>query len=148
MTDAADSALLEWLRAALQTGHGELLGSGYQATAHLYRGPHGDIVVKSAHVGGVLGFFGKRALAREHRVYSRLGGVRGVPRCYGFLDDVHLVLEHIAAAFAPGVKYPEREVDATLRAFHPDHAALRRYLVDEELLTRDAGVYWRIGGPV
>ena len=23
-------------------------------------------------------------------------GVRGVPRCYGFIDDTHLVLEHIA----------------------------------------------------
>jgi hypothetical protein len=59
-----------------------------------------------------------------------------------------IVLEHIAAAFEPGVRYPEREVDAILRAWHPDHAALRRYLVDEELLARDGGVYWRIGGPV
>jgi hypothetical protein len=59
-----------------------------------------------------------------------------------------IVLEHIAAAFEPGVRYPEREVDAVLRAWHPDHASLRRYLVDEELLARDGGVYWRIGGPV
>ena len=58
-----------------------------------------------------------------------------------------VVLEHIVTAFEPGVRYPEREVDAILRAWHPDHAALRRYLVDEELLARDAGVYWRIGGP-
>ena len=36
---------------------------------------------------------------------------------------------------------------AVLRAWHPDHAALRRYLVDELLLARDAGIYWRIGGP-
>jgi hypothetical protein len=59
-----------------------------------------------------------------------------------------IVLEHIVAIFEPGVRYPEREVDAMLRAWHPDHAALRRYLVDEDLLARDAGVYWRIGGPV
>ncbi|WP_163509342.1 DUF2087 domain-containing protein [Fodinicola acaciae] len=56
------------------------------------------------------------------------------------------VLEHIALAFEPGVRYPEREVDAILRAWHDDHAALRRYLVDESLLAREAGVYWRIGG--
>jgi hypothetical protein len=31
-------------------------------------------------------------------------------------------------------------------AGHPDVAALRRYLVDEGLLTREAGVYWRNGG--
>jgi hypothetical protein len=59
-----------------------------------------------------------------------------------------VVLEHIAAVFEPGVKYPEREVDAILRSWHADHAALRRYLVDEELLARDAGRYWRIGGPI
>jgi hypothetical protein len=59
-----------------------------------------------------------------------------------------IVLEHIAVVFEPGLKYPEREVDAVLRAWHPDHAALRRYLVDEMLLARDAGVYWRTGEPV
>jgi hypothetical protein len=59
-----------------------------------------------------------------------------------------VVLEHIAAAFEPGRKYPERVVDAVLRAWHPDHATLRRYLVDEELMDREAGLYWRIGGPV
>lgn len=59
-----------------------------------------------------------------------------------------VVLEHIVASFEPGIRYPEREVDAVLRAWYPDHATLRRYLVDEELLAREAGVYWRIGGPV
>ena len=58
------------------------------------------------------------------------------------------VLEHVAASFEPWVRYSEPEVNAILRAWHPDHAALRRYLVDEELLAREAGVYWRIGGPV
>ncbi|MEV4758263.1 DUF2087 domain-containing protein [Micromonospora sp. NPDC049559] len=59
-----------------------------------------------------------------------------------------ILLEHLAAAFEPGVRYPEREVDAVLRAWHDDHAALRRYLVDEALMAREDGVYWRIGGPV
>jgi hypothetical protein len=57
-----------------------------------------------------------------------------------------IVLEHIVAAFEPGVRYPEKMVNATLRTWHPDHAALRRYLVDECLLSREAGVYWRTGG--
>jgi hypothetical protein len=59
-----------------------------------------------------------------------------------------IVLEHIAAVFEPGVKYPEKDVNAILRAWYPDYAALRRYLVDEELLDRDNGLYWRVGGPV
>ncbi len=59
-----------------------------------------------------------------------------------------IVLEHIVMSFEPGIKYPEREVDAVLRAWYPDHVTLRRYLVDEALLARERGVYWRIGGPV
>ena len=56
------------------------------------------------------------------------------------------VLEYLVATFEPGRRYPEREVNAILSSFHPDTAALRRYLVDEGLLSREAGVYWRTGG--
>ena len=59
-----------------------------------------------------------------------------------------LVLEHVVQAFEPGVRYSEAEVVAVLRTWFDDHAALRRYLVDEALLDRADGVYWRIGGPV
>ena len=57
-----------------------------------------------------------------------------------------VVLEHLVRTFEAGVRYPEREVNALLAVWHPDVAALRRYLVDEGLLTREAGVYWRSGG--
>ena len=59
-----------------------------------------------------------------------------------------IVLDHIARVFEIGVRYREREVDAVLRAFHPDYAALRRYLVDDGFLSREQGVYWRTGGSV
>jgi len=59
-----------------------------------------------------------------------------------------VVLDHLVRVFEPGIRYPEREVNTLLRAWHPDVAALRRYLVDDGLLTREAGVYWRSGGPV
>jgi hypothetical protein len=59
-----------------------------------------------------------------------------------------VVLAHLVHVFEPGVRYPEREVNALLAAWHPDVAALRRYLVDEGFLTREAGVYWRSGGYV
>ena len=57
-----------------------------------------------------------------------------------------IVLEHLVRVFDVGVRYPEREVNALLAVWHPDTAALRRHLVDEGLLTRDAGLYWRSGG--
>jgi len=59
-----------------------------------------------------------------------------------------VVLEHIVTVFEPGVRYPEKTVNALLRAWYDDHAALRRYLVDEGLLGREAGEYWRTGGYV
>lgn len=59
-----------------------------------------------------------------------------------------VVLDHLVRVFEAGVRYPEREVNVLLAVWHPDVAALRRYLVDEGLLTREAGVYWRTGGYV
>ena len=59
-----------------------------------------------------------------------------------------LMLDAIAQAFEPGVRYPERRVSLFLSAIHSDHAALRRYLVDEQFLSREGGEYWRSGGTV
>ncbi|MDO3705723.1 DUF2087 domain-containing protein [Micromonospora sp. C28SCA-DRY-2] len=60
-----------------------------------------------------------------------------------------VLLAHIAGSFDPGVRYPERAVDDALRAWcaggGSDHVTLRRYLVDEGLLAREQGVYWRSG---
>ena len=59
-----------------------------------------------------------------------------------------LLLDCISQAFEPGRRYSEAEVNALLRALHDDHAALRRYLVDEDFLSREDGYYWRSGGTV
>jgi hypothetical protein len=59
-----------------------------------------------------------------------------------------IVLERIAVEFEAGVRYDEREVNAIVGRYFNDHAALRRYLVDEGFLARDHGVYWRVGGRV
>jgi len=57
-----------------------------------------------------------------------------------------VVLDHIAQSFEPGRTYPEKEVNVLLTTFHPDYAALRRYLVENQFLTREDAVYWRSGG--
>lgn len=59
-----------------------------------------------------------------------------------------LVLEKIALSFEPGRRYPERDVNFAIQLIHPDYAALRRYLIDEGLMDRADGAYWRIGGRV
>lgn len=57
-----------------------------------------------------------------------------------------VVLDHISQSFEPGRTYPEKQVNEILGGFHPDFAALRRYLVENQFLTRSDGVYWRSGG--
>ena len=59
-----------------------------------------------------------------------------------------VVLDLLAQQFEPGRRYEETEVNNTLRAYHPDVAALRRYLVEEGFLDRAEGRYWRSGGTV
>ena len=59
-----------------------------------------------------------------------------------------LLLDCVAQAFEPGLRFPEAAVDDVLKMLCDDYAALRRYLVDEGFLSRQAGVYWRSGGTV
>ena len=59
-----------------------------------------------------------------------------------------VVLDRLSQEFEPGEKFTENEVNNRLRAFHPDVAALRRYLVEEGFLDRADGQYWRSGGTV
>jgi hypothetical protein len=80
------------------------------------------------------------------RTFLRDGRLVSIPAKAG---KRRVLLEHIARAFEPGVRLPEREVDAVLRAFYePDWVSLRRYLIDEGLMSREDGLYWRTGGPV
>ena len=57
-----------------------------------------------------------------------------------------VVLDHLSQEFEPGRHYPEAEVNDILQRFHPDYAALRRYLVENGFMTREDSVYWRSGG--
>jgi hypothetical protein len=79
------------------------------------------------------------------RVFLVNGRIETIPAKH---SRRRLLLDQIAQAFGPGVRYPERDVSLFLGGLHPDYAALRRYLVDEELLTRAGGQYWRTGGTV
>jgi hypothetical protein len=54
-----------------------------------------------------------------------------------------VLVEYLASRFEPGVEYGEPEVNERLLEFHDDYAALRRYLVDADLLHRAGGRYVR-----
>jgi hypothetical protein len=57
-----------------------------------------------------------------------------------------VVLRWLAEQIEPGVTYTERQISERLQQFHPDYAALRRYLVDFHFLEREGGggLYWRV----
>ncbi len=55
-----------------------------------------------------------------------------------------VLLKWLANKFEEGVEYHELEVNALLNKYHHDHAALRRYLVENRFMARKSSVYWRI----
>ena len=58
-----------------------------------------------------------------------------------------VVLNHLVREFDYGVLYTEQQVNETLKRFHADCATLRRQLIENRLMAREKGVYWRISEP-
>jgi hypothetical protein len=87
------------------------------------------------------------ALGRDQRLRGFVGAGR-IESMPARQSRRVLLLGEVAQLFEPGVRYPEQNVNQMLAALFDDYAALRRYLVEEGLLTRAAGEYWRSGGPV
>jgi hypothetical protein len=59
-----------------------------------------------------------------------------------------VVLDWMVQDFEIGRRYSEAMVNLIIGKRHADTAAWRRYLVDEDMLSREAGEYWRSGGSV
>ena len=96
MNNIAENELLEWIRRSIKT-RTNIFSCGYQGNVYLYEGKGRRLIIK-APIGWGLGRLIRRAMLRnEYRVYSRLSGVTGVPRCYGLLEGCYLVLEFIDA---------------------------------------------------
>jgi hypothetical protein len=55
-----------------------------------------------------------------------------------------LVLQRIAGIFETGTRYPEKQLNEMLAELHPDTAAIRRYMVEQDILERDNATssYW------
>lgn len=80
------------------------------------------------------------------RAFVREGRITSVPVKH---QRRRMLLDVVSQAFEPGCLYIEEAVDKVLKRVTDDHCALRRYLVDEDFLSRTTnGVYWRSGGAV
>lgn len=87
------------------------------------------------------------ARKRVLETFLRDGRIVQIPRQHA---KRRVLLDLLAQEFEPGVRYTETEVNEVLARYHPDTAAWRRYLVDEEFMERDptGTYYWRAGGTV
>jgi DNA-binding MarR family transcriptional regulator len=79
--------------------------------------------------------------ARTLRAYLVDGRLTTIPAQAAKRDIVlRFLLERV---FTEDREYPEKEVNQRLALFHPDVAALRRYLYDAGYVDRDHGLYRR-----
>ena len=94
MDKLTESELLQWVRGCVKT-KSNILDHGYQGHVYLYEGEGQRLILKAPMGWGVGRLIRQLMLRNEYRAYSKLSGVRGIPRCYGLLDGRYLVLECI-----------------------------------------------------
>jgi predicted Ser/Thr protein kinase len=86
--------LLEWIRKSTKDGS-NVLSRGYQGEVYLYKDDANSLIIKTPREGFFEELIGKAMLRREYRIYCKLTGMKGVPRCYGFIKGKYLILEYI-----------------------------------------------------
>ena len=55
-----------------------------------------------------------------------------------------VILSWLADKFDRDRKYAEKELNEIIQQYNPDYATLRRYMVEERLMDRANGLYWRL----
>ncbi len=91
-----EAALEQWLEESIRNQK-NILGRGYQGKVYLYEACQPKLVIKTAMGRGLGKLLQRQMLRKEHRVYARLEGLAGVPRCFGMLAGEFLLLEYIDA---------------------------------------------------
>lgn len=89
-----ENEMLEWIQSSVAE-NSNILSHGYQGKTFLFHRDDLRLVIKAPMGRGVAWLIRRWMLANEHRVYQVLAGLRGIPRCYGFLQKRYLVLEHV-----------------------------------------------------
>lgn len=83
--------------------------------------------------------------AFERKVLRDFLNTDGTIKAFPVQEKKFLVIVHYALqVFEPGVRYTEKQVNELLRRYHPDTALLRRSMVDNRYMARQAGIYWRL----
>ena len=84
----------------------------------------------------------QREATRVIETFFRDGRLVSIPARQG--KRLVILRELRERCFAEDRDYPEKEVNMRLALIHPDVAALRRYLVEAQLMSRSNGIYRRL----
>lgn len=105
--EVSPAALIAWVEQQAQTQPAH--AGGYQGQVYLY--PYGErrLAIKAATGRGVFGWARRLMLRREARVYDRLTGFTGAPRCYGLLAGRYLVLDYVDGIPLRATKIADRD---------------------------------------
>lgn len=79
--------------------------------------------------------------AKVRRTFIKDGRLTNIP---SRRKKQYVIMQWVADHFEWGTDYPEKTMNERLKKLHPDHASLRRYLIDHKLMEREGGIYWRI----
>jgi RIO-like serine/threonine protein kinase len=97
------SSFRAWIENSLAAQENVLVKSN-QGTLLLYQKNGSKILVKSAMGPPLVHRIRLATLRREYAAYQRLGGLAGIPKCHGMIDNRYLVLD-----FIEGTSYRETE---------------------------------------
>lgn len=89
-----EQRLRAWILTSLASGQ-NVLSAGYQGKVLYYKDETARLVIKMPPQSVWQRPLLLQTLRHEYRVYQKLEGLAGVPRCYGLLDERFLVLEYI-----------------------------------------------------
>jgi hypothetical protein len=67
--------------------------------------------------------------------------VKAIPAQY---KKQKVLLEWMLAKFEDGRRYSESEINEIIKRHHPDSAWFRRSFIDQKLMARENGIYWRL----
>ena len=104
-----EKELLQWIRKSIEDSS-NILSGGYQGQVYLYKDKTNSLIIKSPKEGLFEKLIGRTMLRREYRIYSKLSGIKGVPKCYGFIKGKYLVLEFIDGITVRDAKIRDRRV--------------------------------------
>lgn len=79
--------------------------------------------------------------ARVLRTFLEGDRVKAIPSQY---KKQRVLLVWMLEKFEKGVNYPEREINEIIKRHHEDSAWFRRSFIEEKMMARENGIYWRL----